>query len=29
MIEKRDVMLERVIKVTCVALDGLVEDEKN
>ena len=29
MIEKRDVMLERVIKVTCVALDGLVEDEEN
>ena len=29
MIEKRDVMLERVIKVTCVALDVLVEDEDN
>ena len=33
MVEERDVMLtlsgERVIKVTCVALDGLVEDEDN
>ena len=33
MCEERDVMLtlsgERVIKVTCVALDGLVEDEDN
>ena len=29
MFEKRDVMLERVIKVTCVALDGFVKDEEN
>ena len=33
MVEERDVMLtlsgERVILVTCVALDGLVEDEDN
>ena len=33
MFEERDAMLtlsgERVMKVTCVALDGLVEDEEN